>query len=111
MREVAILVTGTRFHANYALYAHVLMAEQRGLDDDTIATIAAGQRPTTLSDAESVAYDAAAALLRGSVLPEPVYQRAVKHFGEEGAAELFYFVSLYSMLSLTLNAFDMPAPE
>lgn len=111
VREVAILVTGTHFHANYALYAHTLMAEERGLDDDTIATIAAGQRPTTLSDAESIAYDAAAALLRGSSLPEPIYKRAVAHFGQDIAAELFYFISLYSMLSITLNAFDMPAPE
>jgi len=87
------------------------MAEHRGLDDDTIATIAAGERPSTLSDAENIAYDAAAALLRGSVLPEPVYKRTVEHFGLDGAAELFYFVSLYSMISVTLNAFDVPAPE
>jgi 4-carboxymuconolactone decarboxylase len=87
------------------------MAEHRGLDEDTIATIAAGQRPSSLSDAESVAYDAASALLRGSVLPEPVYKRAVKHFGQEGTAELFYFVGLYSMISITLNGFDVPAPE
>ena len=51
------------------------------------------------------------ALLRGSVLPEPIYKRAVEHFGQEGAAELFYFVSLYSMISVTLNAFNVPAPE
>jgi 4-carboxymuconolactone decarboxylase len=111
VREVAILVSGTHFHAAYALYAHVLMAEHRGFDDDTIATIAAGQRSSSLSDAESVAYDAASALLRGSVLPEPVYKRAVKHFGQEGTAELFYFVGLYSMISITLNGFDVPAPE
>jgi len=111
VREVAVLVTGTHFHAAYALYAHTLMAEHRGLDDDTIATIAAGERPSTLSAAESIAYDAAAALLRGSVLPEPIYKRTVEHFGQEGAAQLFYFVSLYSMISVTLNAFDVPAPE
>jgi 4-carboxymuconolactone decarboxylase len=87
------------------------MAEQRGLDDDTIATIAAGQRPATLSDSESIAYDVAVGLLRGSSLPEPIYKRAVEHFGLDVAAELFYFVSLYNMLSVTLNAFDMPAPE
>lgn len=111
VREVAVLVTGTHFRAAYALYAHTLMAEHRGLDDETIATISAGQRPTSLSDAESIAYDAAAALLHGSVLPEPIYKRAVEHFGQYGAAELFYFVSLYSMISVTLNAFDVPAPE
>src|SRR3954463_8231814 len=45
VREVAILVTGTHFHSGYELYAHVLIAEARGLPDSKIATIVAGQRP------------------------------------------------------------------
>src|ERR1700735_4456462 len=45
VREVAILVTGTHFHSGYELYAHVLVAELRGLNDTVIATIVAGQRP------------------------------------------------------------------
>jgi 4-carboxymuconolactone decarboxylase len=31
VREVAILVTGSHFRSGYELYAHVLVAEQRGL--------------------------------------------------------------------------------
>src|ERR1700691_885715 len=37
VREVAILVTGAKFHAAYEIYAHVLIGEQRGLKDDTLA--------------------------------------------------------------------------
>src|ERR1700721_349980 len=44
VREIAILVTGTHFHSGYELYAHVLIAELRGLKDDTLGTIVAGQR-------------------------------------------------------------------
>jgi len=111
VREVAILVTGAKFHSGYELYAHVLMAELRGLDDDTIATIVAGQRPSNLGGDESVAYDVASSLVRGGVLPELVYNNAVKHFGQEGAAELIYLVGLYCMVSVTLNGFDVPVPE
>jgi hypothetical protein len=39
----------------------------------------------------------------GSVLPEPIYKRTVEHFGQEGVAELFYFVSIYSIISVTLT--------
>ena len=49
VREVAILVTGAKFHSAYELYAHVLAAEQRGLSDDKLATIVAGQRPGDLT--------------------------------------------------------------
>ena len=51
VREVAILVTGARFRSAYEIYAHVLVAEARGLPDDKIATIVAGQRPSDLSRA------------------------------------------------------------
>lgn len=110
VREVAILVTGAHFHSAYELYAHVLVAELRGLDDTTIATIVAGQRPTNLDEQESTAYDLASALVRGSTLPELVYQRAVKNFGEQGTAELIFLVGLYCMVSTTLNGFDVPVP-
>ncbi|MDR3450853.1 MAG: carboxymuconolactone decarboxylase family protein [Alphaproteobacteria bacterium] len=111
VREVAILVTGAKFHSGYELYAHVLMAELRGLDDKTIATITAGQRPSGLSDDEACAYDVASSLVGGGVLPELVYKTAVTRFGEQGAAELIYLVGLYCMVSVTLNGFDVPVPE
>jgi 4-carboxymuconolactone decarboxylase len=34
VREVAILVTGAKFRAAYEIYAHVMLAEQRGISDD-----------------------------------------------------------------------------
>jgi alkylhydroperoxidase family enzyme len=111
VREVAILVTGTHFNSGYELYAHVLVAELRGLDDATISTIVSGQRPTSLSEDEACAYDVTASLVRGGVLPELVYQNAVKRFTENGAAELIYLVGLYCMVSTTLNGFDVPVPE
>jgi alkylhydroperoxidase family enzyme len=111
VREIAILVTGTHFHSGYELYAHVLVAELRGLNDDTIATIVAGQRPANLGEDESAAYDVASALVKGGILPELVYKKAVARFGQSGAAELIYLVGLYCMVSITLNGFDVPVPE
>jgi 4-carboxymuconolactone decarboxylase len=80
IREIAILVTGAKFHAAYELYAHVLIAELRGLPDDKIATIIAGQRPNDLTREEAVAYDTAAALLSGGVLPDLLYRQAIGFF-------------------------------
>jgi 4-carboxymuconolactone decarboxylase len=111
VREVAILVTGAKFRAAYELYAHVIVAEQRGLADDKLAAIVAGQRPTNLTHEEAIAYDVAAALVRGGVLPELNYRLAVQAFGESGAAELIYLVGLYCLVSVTLNGFDVPVPE
>jgi 4-carboxymuconolactone decarboxylase len=111
VREVAILVTGAKFRAAYEIYAHVIVAEQRGLADDKLATIVAGQRPADLTRGEAIAYDVASALVNGGVLPELSYRQAVQAFGPRGAAELCYLVGLYCLVSVTLNAFDVLVPE
>ncbi|MDB5409147.1 MAG: hypothetical protein JWL84_4059 [Rhodospirillales bacterium] len=111
VREVAILVTGAKFRSAYEIYAHVLVAELRGLPDDKIATIVAGQRPSDLTREEAIAYDVASALVAGGVLPTLTYQQAVTQFGEAGTAEFIYLVGLYCMVSVTLNGFDVPVPE
>jgi len=111
VREVAILVTGSHFRSGYELYAHVLVAEHRGLSDEKLSTIVAGQRPVDLTKQEAVAFDFAYALVNGGVLPELTYRAAVAEFGAHGTAELSYLIGLYYMVSVTLNTFDVPVPE
>lgn len=111
VREVAILVTGSHFKSAYELYAHVIVAENRGLSDEKLSTIVAGQRPADLTRPEAVAYDFASALVTGGVLPELTYRSAVEQFGKHGAAELSYLVGLYCLVSITLNTFDVPVPD
>jgi 4-carboxymuconolactone decarboxylase len=111
IREIAILVTGAKFRSAYEIYAHVLVAELRGLPDEKIATIVAGQRPADLTRPEAIAYDVASALVSGGVLPELTYRQSVAAFGEEGTAEFVNLVGLYCMVSVTLNGFDVPVPE
>jgi alkylhydroperoxidase family enzyme len=111
VREVAILVTGAHFRSAYELYAHVIVAEHRGLSDEKLATIVAGQRPTDLTRQEAVAYDVASALVNGGVLPELTWRAAVEQFGAHGAAELSYLIGLYCLVSVTLNTFDVPVPD
>jgi 4-carboxymuconolactone decarboxylase len=82
----------------------VLVAELRGIDDDKIATIIAGQRPGGSHARRS------RRLGPGRVLPELTYQQAVDLFGEEGTADFIYLVGLYCMVSVTLNGFDVPIP-
>lgn len=111
VRQVAILVTGARFKAAYELYAHVRVAREKGLAEDKVATIVAGERPTDLTGEEAAVYDAASALNAGGVLPRPVYDRVAAIFGPAGIAELIHLVGLYAMVCVTLNGFDVPVPE
>jgi 4-carboxymuconolactone decarboxylase len=111
-RQVAILMVGARFNAAYEIYAHGSVAKARHeMSDARVATLAAGQRPSDLSDEEAVAFDVATALLRGGPLPEPTYRRAHALFGQSGVNELIYLVGHYCFVSITLNGFDIGVPE
>ena len=111
IRQIVILVVGAKFDAAYELYAHIAVAEREGMSPERLATITADLKPTDLSPEESIAFDLAYALVRGGVLPEPIYALALKTFGQHGLNEMIYLVGLYAMVSTTLNGFNVPVPE
>jgi 4-carboxymuconolactone decarboxylase len=111
IRQIVILVVGARFDAAYEIYAHIAVAEHEGMRPERLATLVADLKPTDLSADESVAFDVAYKLVRGGVLPEPLYRLAVATFGQHGTNEVIYLVGLYSMVSTTLNGFNVPVPE
>jgi len=106
IRQIVILVVGARFDAAYEIYAHIAVAEHEGMHPERLATLVADLKPSDLSADESVAFDVAFKLIRGGVLPEPLYRLAVPTFGQHGTNEMIYLVGLYSMVSTTLNLFN-----
>jgi alkylhydroperoxidase family enzyme len=111
VRELVILVVGARFNAAYELYAHGAVAETQGVSPDQVGTLVAGVKPADLTPEESIAFDLSHALARGGVPPDRLYSRAVATFGQRGANEIIYLVGLYSLVSTTLNGFNVPVPE
>ena len=111
VRQLVILVVGARFDAAYEIYAHIAVAEREGMTPERLASLTAALKPDDLTHDESVAFDVAYKLVRGGTLPEPLYRLVVATFGQHGANELFYLVGLYSLVSTTLNAYNVPVPE
>ena len=111
VREVAILTVGSALGARFELYAHEIMAEAFGISRPIIATLSAGGRPFGLSDHEAIAHDIARVLITGHIVPDATYKQAVRLFGKEGVAELFFLISGYSLIATILNGFDIPAPD
>ncbi len=111
VRQLAILTVGAHFNAAYQIYAHIAVAETEHMTPERLSSLMSRVKPADLTHGESVAYDAAFALCGGGVLPEPIYRLTVATFGQRGADELFYLVGLYALVSITLNAFNVPVPE
>ncbi len=110
VREVAILTVGAAFGARYELYAHEITAAEVGLSPSQVATLAAGGRPTDLSDEEAIAHDVARALVSGHILPASTYERATRALGRDGVGELVFLIGGYCLVSMILNCFDVPVP-
>ena len=62
VRETVILSTGARYGSLYELYSHEALAPKVGLSASKIRTLAAGERPSDLTDEEGIGYDVAACL-------------------------------------------------
>jgi 4-carboxymuconolactone decarboxylase len=111
VREVAILTVGGAWGARFELYAHEIMGRAVGLSPQVVATLAAGGRPSGLSEPEAIALDVAYALVQGRIVPSSTYNQAVQWLGAEGVGELIFLVGGYCLIAAVLNGFDMPAPE
>lgn len=111
VREVAILSTGAGFGARYEIYAHEITGAEAGLSRAQIAALAAGERPSGLSDEEAIARDVARVLVAGRIVPSSTYERAVELLGRDGVGELVFLIGGYGLIAMLLNAFDVPVPD
>ncbi len=108
--ELAILVTGAYWEAQFEWYAHEPMAREAGVPEFAIAAIKVGERPPLTDPGDIAAYDLATELHLTRRLSDTGYKAAVAQFGEQGVAELTGLCGFYSLVSMTLNAFDVDLP-
>ena len=106
--QAVILATGAHFNAAYELYAHSVVGEAAGLSTAQIAALAAGDIPPDLDGEAVLAVRTARRLLHGGALPAPLFAEAIRVLGQDGFDRLIYTVSQYCLVSISLNAYNMP---
>jgi 4-carboxymuconolactone decarboxylase len=111
LSELAILITGRFWRADFEFYAHARLGKQAGLDEALITALAENRRPTFKLEGERVVYDLIWELLHTQRAREATYARAVQALGQQAVVELVATAGYYSMVSLTLNCFQVPLPE
>ncbi len=108
--ELAILLTGKHWRAQFEFWAHARLARQAGLSDDVIEAIRVGA-PVTLEREDLAATHAFVSqyLATGRVSDE-TYARALASLGEKGLVDVIGVVGYYGLVSMTLNVFEVPVP-
>ena len=110
-REIAILTVGAKWMAEYEWWAHCRIGRREGVSDETIDAIRRGERPQLADPVEQAAHDVTAALLESGRVDSETYDSARTHFGDEGLVELVTLAGYYTLVSFTLNAFEVPLPR
>lgn len=111
LRELAICVVSGLKRASLEFGVHSELAREAGVSDAIIEAIRAGGSPDFEKDDERVVYDFAVRLISEHQVDDATYEALVAELGEEGAVELVVLLGFYSLVSMTLNAFQVPLFE
>ena len=111
LSELAILVTARAWSAHYEWYAHKREALKAGVDPAVVQAIAARQPPSLPDARAQLVYDYATTLHATRAVPQALHDRAVAELGEKGVVELVGLLGYYTLVSMTLNAFEIGLPE
>jgi len=110
LSEIAILVTARYWTAHYEWYAHKRLALKGGMDPDVIDAIRDRRTPRFDEPKGRMIYDVSRSLHEGHGLSRPLYDEAVKVLTERGLVEIIGLCGYYTMVSMTLNAFEFELP-
>ena len=99
-----------QWRAAYSNYEHEQIGEKQGhLDPGAVVALIAGL-PTSFADPrEQSVYDLALTLANQRVVPTGLYKRCKELLGEVGIIDVTVLMGWFTMVSLTLIAFDVPS--
>lgn len=110
-RELAILVIGSHWRADFEWFAHAPIARELGHPEPVLAAIAAGDEPNVDDPLDQAVHDFTRELLRERRVSDATFARAEAVLGKVGALDLTTLVGYYSLLAMVLNTFEVAAPD
>ena len=110
LSELAILVTGAYWQSGFEWYAHAPLATRAGIPAAAVDAIRVGQPPALQQADEKIVYQFAHELVHSRRVSQPTYVAAVAALGEKTVVELVAILGYYALISMTINAFEVPLP-
>lgn len=111
LRELAILLAGKHWLAQFEFWAHSRLGHDAGLDPAIIEAIRTDALPVFADDGQQLIYDFVTEYFATSRVSDSTYSRAVAILGEQGIVDLVGIVGYYGLVCMTLNVFDVPVPD
>jgi len=107
VRTLAAMTVSRELDCIHEWAAGVRNAEKNGISQETLVAVHRRQPTTGLPPGEAEIVDYVRALLHSHRVTEPAFQSMLKRLGVAGIVELTATIGYYSMISCTLNAFEL----
>ena len=110
-RELVILVAAREMEARYAWARHEHRAHEEGTRQEAVDAVRTDVSLDGLTRRERLLVEITRALLRTRRLTDAQYAEAVAELGKRQLIELVALAGHYSLIGLTLGAFEVPQPD
>jgi 4-carboxymuconolactone decarboxylase len=110
-RELVIMATAREMGAHYPWARHETRGREVGTRTQAIEAVRANGTLEQLTARERLLVEIVRSLLRMHALPESLYARGLAELGRQQLIETVALAGHYSLIGLTVNAFDVAPPD
>mgnify|MGYP003348026953 CR=1 FL=1 len=110
LSELAILATARLWGSEYEWYAHEPQARAAGVPEAIIEAIRTNATPRFEKTDEAIVYEVSLTLNHTRKIPDKLYNEALKILGEARLIDLIGVLGYYTLISMTINAFEVEQP-
>ncbi|MDE0113600.1 MAG: carboxymuconolactone decarboxylase family protein [Albidovulum sp.] len=108
LSELAIIVTGRIWGAEFEWSQHAPLAAKAGIPQEAIKSISLGKRPNFTDPEMEVVFEFTVELQRDRAVSDSTFARASEILGMRGMVDLVGICGYYALISMTINVFDVP---
>jgi 4-carboxymuconolactone decarboxylase len=108
LSELAIMVTGRFWGAQFEWSVHKPFALKAGISEAVLDAIRDRRTPSFEKEDERVVYDVSRALHETHRIGDALYAEALRVLGQKRLIDLVGVLGYYTLISMTINAFDVP---
>lgn len=110
LSELAILLMGRHWLAEYEWAAHKPFALEAGLAPEIIDSIRDGKEPSFQKADEALVYRFVRELHDTRGISDGLYKEFIELLGNDAAVDLVGIAGYYTLISMTIKVFEVPPP-
>lgn len=108
-REIVVNLINAKWRTSYSNHEHEKIGENAGLPAEKVQALIAGLHTSFGDPRQQVVYDMTTTLIAPRIVPQGLYERAVKLLGDRGLTDLTVLIGYFTSVSLSLSAYDVPS--